>query len=593
MTPQSTLRHSAVEVLIAEDSPTQAAMLADLLQQQGYSSSVAVNGQQALDMARQRKPTLIISDVVMPVMDGYALCKAIKADSELREVPVVIVTSLTGVQDIVMALDCGADNFIRKPYEPAALLARIDSILSNRESLHNGGGQMPLGLEIYLGGKKHFITSEREQILDLLISSYEQAIQVNEELKQRDQVISSLNADLELRAAELEAANHKLIESQELLRERTIKFLDANRFLESMIEHLPNPIFIKDAEQLRYACINRAYETLVGLSRAYILGKSAHEVFEKEDADSLVAEDHQALASRTVLEIPEQPFASRTLGKRVLHTRKVPVLGEGNQPTHLLGISEDVTDQKKMQSEVLELNTRLKQRAEELEASIKSMESFTAAASHDLRSPLHLIDGYVGLLEKNYASTLNETGRRYLSIISRNAKSMSNLIEDLMNFSRLGLQEVKKDSVDMHQLVAPVIDDILQHFPEGKKPVFRLEPLPPARADSSLIRQVWVNLLSNAVKYSSRAPSPLIEVCGYTKDSEVVYSVRDNGAGFDMAHYDKLFEIFKRLHTNQEFEGTGVGLPIVQRVVNRHGGRVWAEGSVGRGATFHFALPVQ
>ena len=210
MTPQSTLRHSAVEVLIAEDSPTQAAMLADLLQQQGYSSSVAVNGQQALDMARQRKPTLIISDVVMPVMDGYALCKAIKADRELHEVPVVIVTSLTGVHDIVMALDCGADNFIRKPYDPPALLARIEYILSNRALRQNGRSQMRLGLEIYLGGKKHFITSEREQILDLLISSYEQAIQVNEELKQRDQVISTMNIDLQRHAAQLLEANKEL-----------------------------------------------------------------------------------------------------------------------------------------------------------------------------------------------------------------------------------------------------------------------------------------------------------------------------------------------------------------------------------------------
>ena len=159
MALQSTLRNSVAEILIAEDSPTQAAMLTDLLQQQGYIVTVAANGQQALDMARQRKPTLIISDVVMPVMDGYALCKAVKADRELHEVPVVIVTSLTGVQDIVMALDCGADNFIRKPYEPAALLSRIEYILSNRELRRIGRGQMRLGLEIYLGGKKHFITS--------------------------------------------------------------------------------------------------------------------------------------------------------------------------------------------------------------------------------------------------------------------------------------------------------------------------------------------------------------------------------------------------------------------------------------------------
>jgi hypothetical protein len=199
-----------VHVLVAEDSATQAQLLRSLLEEQGYAVTTAGNGRLALEAARARKPTLVVSDIVMPEMDGYALCKAIKADKQLKDTPVVIVTSLAGIQDIVMALDCGADNFIRKPYEPGALLTRIQYILSNRELRGHRGSRMKLGLEIFLGGKKHFITSEREQILDLLVASYEQAVQVNEELKRRDQVISALNADLERHAAYLESANKEL-----------------------------------------------------------------------------------------------------------------------------------------------------------------------------------------------------------------------------------------------------------------------------------------------------------------------------------------------------------------------------------------------
>jgi signal transduction histidine kinase len=208
MMEAQTQDHGPLEILIAEDSATQAEQLRHLLEQHGYVVTAAANGRQALEAARRRKPTLIISDIVMPEMDGYALCKAVKSDSELRDVPVLIVTTLSSIQDIATSLECGADNFIRKPYDPAALVSRIEHILSNQK-LRRASAKSN-DLEIYLAGKKHVITSAREQILDLLISSYEQAIQVNEELKDREREVSMLNFDLRLRAAELESANQEL-----------------------------------------------------------------------------------------------------------------------------------------------------------------------------------------------------------------------------------------------------------------------------------------------------------------------------------------------------------------------------------------------
>jgi len=204
----STKRSCPIDILIAEDSPTQAEQLRLLLEREGHQVRVAANGRLALESAREKKPALLITDVVMPDMGGYELCKAFKVDDALHDVPVMLVTSLTSILDIAKGLSCGADNFIRKPYDPESLLERIDYLLRNHELRRTGSTQ--LGLEIYLGGERHFITSGKEQILDLLVSSYEEAVKVNAELKLREREVSHLNDDLQQRAAELEEANREL-----------------------------------------------------------------------------------------------------------------------------------------------------------------------------------------------------------------------------------------------------------------------------------------------------------------------------------------------------------------------------------------------
>ena len=549
-------------ILIAEDSSVQAYMLRRILEEEGYETSVANNGRLALELAARIRPSLLVSDVNMPEMSGYELCRQIKANPDLCHIPVILVTNLSDPDDVLLGLKSGADSFVIKPYDRTHMLARVQHALSNQH-LRSTAEEGP-GVEISFHGEKHQITASRAQILNLLMSTYETTAQRNRELH----------------------------ESREELAKRSTELLAANRFLDSIIENIPNMIFIKDAAELKFVRLNRAGENLLGYSREQLLGKSDHDFFPKDESDHFVDREREVLASGKVLEIAEEPVQTANKGIRLLHTKKVAVLGENGLATHLLGISEDITQQKEMEKEILNLNAILKARAEELEASHKSLESFTSAATHDLRSPLSVIGGYAGLLEKNYASRLDEKGQRYVSTIRGNIKSMAKLIDDLLAFSKLGQREISKASVNMQGLAQQVIDEILQRHTNGNKPRIVLEALPTAPADAALLRQVWVNLLSNAVKYSSRTPSPLIEVTGRLDGAEAVYSVRDNGAGFSMDQYDKLFEIFQRLHSDDEFEGTGVGLPIVQRVVTRHGGRVWAEGKVGQGAVFHFALPV-
>jgi light-regulated signal transduction histidine kinase (bacteriophytochrome) len=218
--------------------------------------------------------------------------------------------------------------------------------------------------------------------------------------------------------------------------------------------------------------------------------------------------------------------------------------------------------------------------------------------SHDLRAPLRDIDGFAEIIEEDYKDKLDDEGKRYLSVIRHNSKRMGALIDDLLEFSRLGRQTVASDEVNVDSLVREVVQDVLaaersQANGDQLPPTIEIGPLPPAQGDRGLLRQVWVNLISNAVKYSSKSKQPVISVSGRTVDAENHYSVRDNGVGFDMDYVEKLFGVFQRLHRNDEFSGTGVGLAIVHRVVTRHGGRVWAEGRVNNGAVFTFALPTE
>jgi len=238
----------------------------------------------------------------------------------------------------------------------------------------------------------------------------------------------------------------------------------------------------------------------------------------------------------------------------------------------------------------IKLEKRVRERTEQLQATNEELESFSYSVSHDLRSPLRAVEGFSLILEEDYGDRLDDEGKRVLSIVRVNAKKMNELIEELLTFSRLGRQSLQPAKIDMQQLVNSVYQETGSQR-DTSQISFNIGELPDARGDYALLKQVWSNLLSNAVKYSSQNREPRINVNGHIEGGEIVYSVKDNGAGFDMEYYDKLFVVFQRLHKPEDFPGTGVGLAIVHRIITRHGGRVWAEGKVGEGATFYFTLP--
>ncbi|MDD5656706.1 MAG: ATP-binding protein [Elusimicrobia bacterium] len=221
----------------------------------------------------------------------------------------------------------------------------------------------------------------------------------------------------------------------------------------------------------------------------------------------------------------------------------------------------------------------------------KDFESLCYSISHDLKAPLRAIDGYSEILLREHAAALGEEGVRAARAIRRNAGKMAALLDALLSWSRAARQELKPRPVDMGRLAREVGAELRGEL-AGRRVRLEVRELPPARADALLMRQVWVHLLSNALKFTGpRGEAAVVEVAGRSEAGELVYSVRDNGVGFDMAYADRLFNVLQRLHSDREFAGAGAGLAVVRRIVERHGGRVWAEGRVGAGSTFFFALP--
>jgi len=413
------MKREGCRVLVAEDSPTQAERLRLLLEGEGYAVDIARDGREGLARVRSRPPDLVISDVVMPEMDGYALCEAVKASSETRRIPFILFTDCQDPRDILKGLLRGADNFIPKTASDDYLLERVERIFEQLERRKHG--RLDVEFVVRVAGRDVSLSADKQQIFELMISALEETSRVNEQLR----------------------------ESQRLLEER----------------------------------------------------------------------------------------------------------------------------------------------AEQLTALNQELEAFSYSVSHDLRAPLRHIGGFVHLLKKESGAAIDEAGQGHLTRIVRATDRMGQLIDDLLAFSRLGRVEMRGSRVDVSALVNEVVNQ-LREPDHGRDISFQLGSLGSVAGDPAMLRVVLTNLIENAMKYTRKCARAVIEVgqCD-GPDDHVVFFVRDNGAGFDMRYADRLFGVFQRLHREDEFEGTGIGLATVRRIVHRHGGRTWAEGELGHGATFYFSMP--
>jgi PAS domain S-box-containing protein len=355
----------------------------------------------------------------------------------------------------------------------------------------------------------------------------------------------------------------------------------SERFLDSIIENIPDMIFVKEAGALRFERINRAGEELLGVERKELLGKNDFDFFPRAQAEFFQARDRDSLRSSKVEDIPEEPIATKS-GERWLHTKKVPVLGEGGEPRYLLGISEDITESRKSAA-------ALKAAKDAAEAANKELEAFSYSVAHDLRAPLRAIDGFSQAIQEDCGEKLDSEAIEYLGRVRGAARHMGELIDGLLSLSRLVRGELLREKVDLTLIAQQSGARLTEAHPERSVELV-VDPGLEVDGDARLLAAALDNLMSNAWKFTGKRDRARVEVGRRIEEGKPVYFVRDNGAGFEQAYAHKLFGAFQRLHTVTEFEGTGIGLATVQRIVRRHGGRVWAEGEVGRGATFFFTL---
>jgi PAS domain S-box-containing protein len=355
----------------------------------------------------------------------------------------------------------------------------------------------------------------------------------------------------------------------------------------SLLNLTHDTIFVRDMSDV-ITYWNLGAQELYGWTAEEAIGKNAQDLF-------------QTVFPKSIEEIREELLRSgrwdgelekmKSDGTRVTAASRWSLRRDAwERPSAILETNNDITERKRRESEILTLNQELEKRTQELEAINKELEAFAYSISHDLRAPLRHMVGFTELLQKNSASLLNEKSQRYVTMILESAKRMGNLIDDLLSFSRIGRAETHKTMVSLEQLVQEAMNEVRQDA-DARDIVWKIGALPACYGDRSMLRLALVNLISNAVKFTRTRPHAEIEIgCENKQQDQVLLFVRDNGVGFDMKYVNKLFGVFQRLHSPETFEGTGIGLATVQRIVHRHGGKIWAEGRVDQGATFYFSL---
>lgn len=522
----------ATSLLLIDDSVTFREALRDVLERAGYAVSMAASGEEGLRLAARLRPGAIIVDGALPGIDGPTLIRHVRLDAALRGTPCLLLTASDDASAELRALDAGADAFVRKEEDADVILARLAAVL-----------------------RRGVVTSAGDETVSLL--GPKKILAVDDSLT----YLHELGAALRVEGYDVILA-HSGEEALDLLAVQSVDCILLDLLMPGLGGHetcrrIKAAPGVRDVPLVMLTALEDRDAMIAGL------GAGADDYISKSG-------EFEILKARVRAQIRRKQFEDEN--RRIRE--------------ELLCREMEATEARNARA-LAETRAAL---VEELERKNKELEAFSYSVSHDLRAPLRSIDGFSQALLEDYAEKLEGNGRDYLRRVRAAAQRMGLLIDDMLQLSSVGRADLRRGPVDLSEAARATAADLRRHEPEREVEV-RIEDGLGCDADARLLRIALDNLIGNAWKFTAKAVRPEIAVGADRCGQETTYFVRDNGAGFDMQYADKLFQPFQRLHREADFPGTGIGLATVHRIVERHGGRVWAEGAVGRGATVFFTLP--
>jgi DNA-binding response OmpR family regulator len=520
-----------VTILVIDDSPTFREELTRTLQSAGYSVLTASSGEEGLRIAAIRRPSAIVIDGVMPGIDGGTVIRKIRLDLALRGTPCVLLTASEEGGAELRALDAGADAFVRKEEDLDVILARIAAMLRS-------AGTRTEQTASLLGPKRILAVDDSITYLQELAA-----------------MLRNEGYDVVLARSGEEAIEMLSVQSVDCI---LLDLLMPGLGGKETCRRIKASPVVRDVPLIMLTALEDRDAMIDGLSMG------ADDYISKSSESEVLKARVRAQIRRKQLE-DEHRRVRETLLRRELEASEARAAGKFAEARAAL--------------------------AEELERKNTELEAFNYSVSHDLQAPLRSIDGFSQALLEDYSGKLDDKGRDYLQRVRASAQRMGELIDDLLQLSRVSRADLCRDRVNLSDVARLVSDELQRQEPEPKV-AFAIQEGLFAEADSRLIRVLFDNLLGNAQKFTSKIPAPRIEFGAEERDGSTAYFVRDNGAGFNMAYAQKLFSPFQRLHSEADFPGTGIGLATVRRIIGRYGGRTWAEGEVGRGATVFFTIPL-
>lgn len=576
-------------ILVVDDDMSARELLKTVLRYDGHEVHEANDGAEALLLVHQIMPALIIVDLLMPKMDGMEFVRRLRRHSATATVPVIFYTaSYLESQTQHLAQLCGVTHIISKPAEPEQIFSVVNAALGQQGT----PPPKPAPAEAqqdYLAGLTAALSRKAAHVVPRLEAMIALGLRLASE---RDP--QRLLADFCEAARKIVGATIALVAIRHQ-GDSELRFRFASGISDKLARQLSPALWDDDVHQ--QVLSTRQPRRLHPLANDVQLPSDLRPVHSLLCAPILSPQ--RVYGWLTLLgSVSGAAFSDEDEALSQILAAQVGRIYEngslyGEIKRYAERLEAEIDERRHAQEEIRKLNVdlehRIQQRTVELVDLNKELEAYGYTISHDLRAPLRGVISYSTLALETAGERLSADARRYVQSSIDSAQRMSRMVDDLLEFSRKGRQALKLEPVDMTALVEEVWEELTQQSQARAR--LQLAKLQPARADRAMMREVWTNLLSNALKYSRNSAQPVVIVTSESGDRSVQYSVRDNGAGFNAEYAAKLFRVFERLHSDSEFEGTGVGLAIVERIIKRHGGCIWGVSQVGQGATFTFTLP--